>query len=264
MPRHVDHEDRRAEILDATLAVLAEKGPRGLTFRAVAARMGGSSTLVTHYFASRQALLDALAEVVAEWPANLAELEEGVEDPRERLRLFMRWLVPSDEQSLVAERGRVNLNGEHDARVRTQHLFDTWDRHVREHLRRHLKALVPARQIEATVDLLRSITNGITLSAVEHPAEWRKGAPIRGDRRCARTARPGARAAQGHQTRSQRAPGDKSARGAQSPVADEGLTLRLVARPSACGVKSTRPDCEGLWPFSDPCFYNRRSITSLA
>ena len=136
--------------------------------------MGGSSTLVTHYFASRQALLDALAEVVAEWPANLAELEEGVEDPRERLRLFMRWLVPSDEQSLVAERGRVNLNGEHDARVRTQHLFDTWDRHVREHLRRHLKALVPARQIEATVDLLRSITNGITLSAVEHPAEWRK------------------------------------------------------------------------------------------
>lgn len=172
MPRHVNHDDRRAEILEATLGLLAEKGPRGLTFRGVAARMGGSSTLVTHYFASRQALLDALAEVVAEWPADLAQLEQGVQDPGERLRLFLHWLVPADEKDLVAERGRINLNGEHDARVRTQHLFDTWDRHVREHLRRHLNGLVPPSQVEATVDLLRSITNGITLSAVEHPDEW--------------------------------------------------------------------------------------------
>lgn len=172
MPRHVNHDNRRAEILQATLAVLAEKGPRGVTFRAVAARMGGSSTLVTHYFASRQALLDALAAAVADWPAELAELEQGVEDPGERLRLFLHWMVPADEEGLVTERGRVNLNAEHDARVRTQHLFDTWDKHVREHLRRHLKGLVPPHQVEATVDLLRSITNGITLSAVEHPGEW--------------------------------------------------------------------------------------------
>jgi AcrR family transcriptional regulator len=134
--------------------------------------MGGSSTLVTHYFASRQALLDALAEEVAQWPADLAELEDGVEDPGERLRLVMRWLVPADEQGLTEERGRINLNGEHDARVRTQHLFDTWDHHIREHLRRHLKGLVAPRQVEATIDLLRCITNGITLSAVEHPDEW--------------------------------------------------------------------------------------------
>ena len=172
MPRYVDHEDRRAEILRATLEVLAEKGPRGLTFRAVAGRMGGSSTLVTHYFASRQALLDHLAESVADWPAEVAELEAGVDDPGERLRLFLRWMVPSDEEGMIAERGRVNLIGEQDARVRTQHLFDTWDRHVRDHLRRHVEALVPRRRVDATVDLLRSFTNGITLSAVEHPAEW--------------------------------------------------------------------------------------------
>jgi AcrR family transcriptional regulator len=172
MPRYVDHDDRRAEILRATLEVLAEKGARGLTFRAVAARMGGSSTLVTHYFASRQALLDNLAEVVADWPAEVAELETGVDDPAERLRLFLRWLVPSSEEGMIAERGRINMIGEQDARVRTQHLFDTWDRHVRDHLRRHVEALVPRRQVDATVDLLRSITNGITLSAVEHPAEW--------------------------------------------------------------------------------------------
>lgn len=172
MPRYVDHDDRRAEILRATLEILAEKGPRGLTFRAVAARMGGSSTLVTHYFASRQALLDNLAEAVADWPAEVAELEAGVDDPRDRLRLFLHWLVPSTPEGLVAERGRINMIGEQDARVRTQHLFDTWDRHVRDHLRRHVEVLVPRRRLDGTIDLLRSITNGITLSAVEHPAEW--------------------------------------------------------------------------------------------
>lgn len=172
MPRHVDHDDRRAEILRATLEILAERGPQGLTFRAVAGRMGGSSTLVTHYFPSRQALLDSLAEAVADWPDEVAELEVGVDDPSERLRLFLHWLVPSDEEGMIMERGRINMIGERDARVRTQHLFDTWDRHVREHLRRHVEALVPRSSVDAIVDLLRSISNGITLSAVEHPAEW--------------------------------------------------------------------------------------------
>jgi AcrR family transcriptional regulator len=172
MPRHVDQDDRRAEILRATLEILAERGPQGLTFRAVAGRMGGSSTLVTHYFASRQALLDNLAAEVANWPTEVAELEVGVDDPSERLRLFLHWLVPSDEEGMIKERGRMNMIGEWDTRVRTHHLFDTWDQHVRDHLRRHVESLVPRRSVEATVDLLRSITNGITLSAVEHPADW--------------------------------------------------------------------------------------------
>jgi AcrR family transcriptional regulator len=127
---------------------------------------------VTHYFPSRQALLDALADEVANWPSELAELEIDTEDPRERLRLFMHWMVPADEEGYVQERARINLLGEHDARVRTRNLFDTWDSHVRAHYRRHLKGLVPPRQIETTVDLLRAITNGITLSTIEHPDQW--------------------------------------------------------------------------------------------
>ena len=172
MPRHVNHDDRRREILDATLAILAEQGAKGLTFRGVAARMGGSSTLVTHYFASRQALLDALAEVVAEWPSELEDLEAEVDDPRLRLRLFLQWMVPADEKSHLEERGRINLIGEHDARVRTRHLFETWDARVRDLLREHIDGLVPEARVDRTVDLLRTITNGITLSAVEHPDKW--------------------------------------------------------------------------------------------
>jgi AcrR family transcriptional regulator len=172
MPRHVDHAERRAEILRATLELLAEQGPRGLTFRAVANRMGGSSTLVTHYFSSRQALLDALAERVADWPRDLARLETDVDDPAERLRLFLRWMVPAGADGYIEERARINLIGEHDAQIRTRKLFDTWDKHVRDHFRRHLEGLIAPRQVDAMIDLLRTLTNGLTLSAIEHPSQW--------------------------------------------------------------------------------------------
>jgi AcrR family transcriptional regulator len=172
MPRHVDHEDRRDAIIQATLAVLAEQGPGGLTFRSVAKRMGGSSTLVTHYFSTRQELLDALIEYVADWPEELEDLERETEDPRERLRLFLRWMVPYDEESQREEAGRINLIGERDARLRTQHVFDAWDTNVRRLMAEHVSDLVPPERVAITVDLLRTVTNGLTLTWVEHPDEW--------------------------------------------------------------------------------------------
>ena len=172
MPRYVNHEDRRREILDATLIVLAQRGVNGLTFRAVAEEMGGSSTLVTHFFPTRQALLDALAESVAWLPEDLFADEAAFEDPRERLRFFLLWLVPGDEQARVYEQARVSLIGERDTRLRTQHFFDMWDTRMREVLRDHLLPLLEEEEIPAAVDLLRCLANGITLSTVEHPDEW--------------------------------------------------------------------------------------------
>lgn len=174
MPRHVDHDDRRRAIIKATLTVLAEHGPQGLSFRAVTEEMGGgSSTLVTHYFPSRQSLLDALVgEYLADWPEEIAALEQGSDDPRERLRLFLQWLLPLDAQSQIEERGRLNLLGERQTRLRTQHLFDTWDANVRGLLAQHLDGLVPADRIAVTTDLLRTVTNGLTLTWAEHPDEW--------------------------------------------------------------------------------------------
>ena len=172
MPRHVDHEERRDAIIQATLAVLAEHGPSGLTFRAVAKRMGGSSTLVTHYLPNRQELLDALVEQMAEWPEELLELEAGADDPREKLRVFLLWLLPVDERGWLEERARLSLAGEPAIRERTQHLLDSWDTNVRRLMAEHLTDLVPPDRLPVTVDVLRSITNGLTLTWAEHPGEW--------------------------------------------------------------------------------------------
>jgi hypothetical protein len=109
---------------------------------------------------------------LAHWPEDVAKLEVGAHDPRERLRLFLQWLLPCHEQGLKEETARVNLIGERDTRVRTEHLFAAWDQNIRSLLASHVEELFPAERVPAIIDVLRSTTNGITLSTVEHPDQW--------------------------------------------------------------------------------------------
>jgi AcrR family transcriptional regulator len=56
----------RQALIDAAIALVGERGLRGLTYRAVAKAAGVTHALVTHHFGSREALLsEALASSVA-------------------------------------------------------------------------------------------------------------------------------------------------------------------------------------------------------
>jgi len=57
MPRIVDHDERRREIADAMLEIVAELGIGAATIRAVADKSGWSTGVITHYFKSRDDLL---------------------------------------------------------------------------------------------------------------------------------------------------------------------------------------------------------------
>ena len=57
--------DRRTEILDAALRVLAEHGMRGLTHRAVDEAAGIPPGSTSYYFRSRSALVDGLRDPAA-------------------------------------------------------------------------------------------------------------------------------------------------------------------------------------------------------
>lgn len=60
-------EGRRAEILRAALAVIAERGYRGTSLAAVAERVGLTQQGLLHYFPTKEALLLALLEARDEW-----------------------------------------------------------------------------------------------------------------------------------------------------------------------------------------------------
>ncbi|ACZ90421.1 TetR/AcrR family transcriptional regulator [Streptosporangium roseum] len=56
-PARTDHDARRHDVSEAVWRVLAEHGFAGLTLRAVAAAMGASTGLVTHYFGGKHELI---------------------------------------------------------------------------------------------------------------------------------------------------------------------------------------------------------------
>ncbi|MYT93985.1 TetR family transcriptional regulator [Streptomyces sp. SID8359] len=60
-------EERRAEILRATLEVIAERGYRGATLGAVAERVGLTQQGLLHYFPTKEALLVAVLEDRVRW-----------------------------------------------------------------------------------------------------------------------------------------------------------------------------------------------------
>lgn len=79
MPRTVDPVQRRARVAAAARAVIARDGLDATSVRRVAAEAGSSTTIVTHYFADKRALMMAAIEdgYAAATSRMAARVEEG-------------------------------------------------------------------------------------------------------------------------------------------------------------------------------------------
>lgn len=81
-----DVERQRSDLSAATWRVLAERGPAGLTVRAVADAAGCTTGLVMHAFPTKRALLGHARELLFERAsARVDEIERTTDDPAERL-----------------------------------------------------------------------------------------------------------------------------------------------------------------------------------
>lgn len=173
MPRFVDHEVRKRDIVRATLEVLAESGTGGLSFRAVAARLGGSTTLVTHYFPNQDVLLAEVAShSLVLWGEEIDALDRQGKTPTERLQNLLVWLMPVTPLGLMQERARINLLSSELLGEGHRTALEEWDVRIRSVLRNHLEELVPPDQVDRTVELLRVTISGVVLTVVEHPGLW--------------------------------------------------------------------------------------------
>ena len=90
----VDHDRRRDEVAHVAADVLAASGTDGSTIRDVAAAGGWSTTMVTHYFASKdELLLHTLAQSINEVAAAIESAQEaGVDE----LRAIVEQTLPLD------------------------------------------------------------------------------------------------------------------------------------------------------------------------
>jgi AcrR family transcriptional regulator len=96
MPRVVDGDERRAELIAATSAEIASRGLANVTLRSVARARGWTTGIVTHYFADKRELL--LFTFRSSWAQRHAAREaRDPRRPKEALLSSLEGALPLDD-----------------------------------------------------------------------------------------------------------------------------------------------------------------------
>jgi TetR/AcrR family transcriptional regulator, transcriptional repressor of bet genes len=101
VPKIVDITTKRAELVDASLDVIANDGLAGATLRRIAAHMGTSTGSITHYFNGRDALLVEAVRTAHEAAGVRMTRALGIlVDPASRLEAVVLEALPLDSHRM--------------------------------------------------------------------------------------------------------------------------------------------------------------------
>jgi AcrR family transcriptional regulator len=106
MPKVIDHDQYRKELLEQCFDLFAEKGYAALTTRQIAQSLGISTGTLYHYFPSKEALFVQLIEEMSRWDVLKASTEIGaLETLEERILALGKFLAENEayflKQSLL-------------------------------------------------------------------------------------------------------------------------------------------------------------------
>jgi AcrR family transcriptional regulator len=171
VPKVVDIDERRAQLIAATSDAIARDGLANVTLRSIARRAGWTTGIVTHYFADKRSLVMATFQYRADRARR--QIDEAVARGESLLDAVISTL-PLDAESLLDWRVSVSYIGasigdEEMAQVHRRRL-DTFIATVRAALKDEQRAgRMPAgldTKVEA--DRLVVVMNGIAIQAVLH------------------------------------------------------------------------------------------------
>jgi AcrR family transcriptional regulator len=90
MGRRDKSEERRKEILEACYQVVAKNGLEGATLKSIGREMGVAPSLLMHYFANKEALIQSLVDfMIRKMDYTFLERMENIAAARDRLELFL-------------------------------------------------------------------------------------------------------------------------------------------------------------------------------
>lgn len=184
MPKLVDPDARRRDVVDALFRVVVRDGLQRASLRAVADEAGLNIGSVRHYFANQQELMDfAMQAMLDRLDERLQRHIERIgnlgDHPREdRLRLaadFLAELLPLDGR----RRAEVTVFLDFNAAARTDPAFAALSRRTATDTRRlahrvltrldETGTLRPGRDLAFETERLTALLDGLSLSAVLHP-----------------------------------------------------------------------------------------------
>ncbi|WP_433563076.1 TetR/AcrR family transcriptional regulator [Nocardia sp. CA-151230] len=169
MPIEVDSADRRRRIGDAGLRVVRDRGIAALTVRAVAAELGGSTSLVTNYVRDRTELLGlTMDSVLRQWDTE-AESLTGADGGLAELAAWAVDWYSGDGPTVVAVLLKV-LAADRPDPDRLETVRRELD--ILHGQLRHAARADNAEDSDLAADLLYLITRGAMVTSVEDPDRW--------------------------------------------------------------------------------------------
>jgi len=175
MPRIVDHDARRKEIILATWRVVAARGLAATTIREIAREAGCSTGTLAHYFSDRGEIIASAMAMAHRTVRARADAKIGNARGLEALRILMIEALPLDEQRTLEARIEACFWGEavgNDRLMRLQNSeVDIFCSRVRERLieAEKLGELEAGVHIAAIVDELLVLMDGCSIQAVLNP-----------------------------------------------------------------------------------------------
>lgn len=112
MPKVVDHDERRREVLDATWRVIGSEGLEALTLRKIAQEAGCSNGVLAHYFRNKEDILVSAHQLAfARARKRIVEATEGIGGIT-ALRLAILEALPLDAERLLEAQVDVSFLGQ--------------------------------------------------------------------------------------------------------------------------------------------------------
>ncbi|WP_371234481.1 TetR/AcrR family transcriptional regulator [Pseudomonas sp. QE6] len=97
-----DHNAKRAELLAAAIAVIAEDGYAGASMRKVAKHAGCTTGAVTYYFANKEEMVSAVAQNLFDKVEALMEINRDQLDIKSLIQQWHQWISFEDLDSWLA------------------------------------------------------------------------------------------------------------------------------------------------------------------
>lgn len=170
MPKIVDHDARRREIVEASWEVIAGEGLDGLTMRKIAAAAGCTTGRLTHYFANREELvLAALRAVYAAAAERMTAARDAGGTARERLLHMLEETLPLDEARLREWKIWIAFWGAAASDERLAAENDVRHEEWRASIRPFIREIAPSADADDEAARLVGIVNGLGLEAAISP-----------------------------------------------------------------------------------------------
>lgn len=175
MPKIVDHDAKRREIVEATWRVIDTSGLAGTTIREIAREAGCSSGVLSHYFKDREDILASAMVMAHRGVRDRTDKQIAYLSGLSALRVLMLESLPLDQQRVLEARIEACFWGAavgNDQLMHSQNSeVDSWCSRVKSRLleAEQTGELREGTDIDDVVDQLLALMDSFSIQSVLNP-----------------------------------------------------------------------------------------------